>query len=81
MVSKSMIVTRIEIADDLYVRIGSITGISSQQMAISEIGVAFPDDSWGDQSRFGYPFTVSFTHGTSTFVSFVLFIARIVVHS
>ena len=34
-------------------------GISSKQMAISEIGVSFPDDSFGKESRFGIPFTVS----------------------
>eukprot|EP00118_Oscarella_pearsei_P028851 m.3100 g.3100 ORF g.3100 m.3100 type:complete len:442 (+) comp9050_c0_seq2:79-1404(+) len=37
--------------------IGSITGISSSQMAISEIGVSFPDSSFGSDSRFGVPFT------------------------
>jgi len=37
--------------------IGSITGMSSQQMAISEIGVYFPDETWGEETRFGYPFT------------------------
>jgi len=37
--------------------IGSMTGMSSQKMAISEIGVSFPDDSFGEESRFGYPFT------------------------
>lgn len=37
--------------------IGSITGISSVQMAISEIGVTFPDDTFGKESRFGIPFT------------------------
>ncbi|XP_076461219.1 protein dcd1B-like isoform X2 [Babylonia areolata] len=37
--------------------IGSITGMSSQQMAISEIGVSFPDKSFGSESRFGVPFT------------------------
>ena len=39
--------------------IGSITGISSYQLAISEIGVSFPDDTFGKESRFGTPFTVS----------------------
>jgi hypothetical protein len=38
--------------------IGSITGMSSVQVAISEIGVSFPDDSFGHESRFGIPFTV-----------------------
>ncbi len=38
--------------------IGSISGISSAQMAISEIGVYFADESFGEESRFGYPFTV-----------------------
>lgn len=37
--------------------IGSITGISSVKMAISEIGVSFPDDTFGKESRFGIPFT------------------------
>eukprot|EP00051_Salpingoeca_urceolata_P026450 m.477358 g.477358 ORF g.477358 m.477358 type:complete len:444 (+) comp20814_c0_seq1:1427-2758(+) len=37
--------------------LGSITGISSKQMAISEIGVTFPDDTFGKESRFGNPFT------------------------
>jgi len=33
-------------------------GMSSVQMAISEIGVSFPDDTFGHESRFGVPFTV-----------------------
>jgi isopenicillin-N N-acyltransferase like protein len=37
--------------------VGSITGISSQKMAISEIGVSFPDATFGKDSRFGTPFT------------------------
>eukprot|EP00058_Branchiostoma_floridae_P015574 XP_002601062.1 hypothetical protein BRAFLDRAFT_75498 [Branchiostoma floridae] len=37
--------------------IGSITGMSEKKMAISEIGVSFPDDSFGAESRFGVPFT------------------------
>mmetsp|Transcript_131156 Transcript_131156/g.184994 ORF Transcript_131156/g.184994 Transcript_131156/m.184994 type:complete len:443 (-) Transcript_131156:72-1400(-) len=37
--------------------VGSITGMSSEQMAISEIGVSFPDDTFGKESRFGIPFT------------------------
>ncbi|EGD79182.1 hypothetical protein PTSG_09912 [Salpingoeca rosetta] len=37
--------------------IGSITGMNSKQMAISEIGVAFPDSTFGKESRFGIPFT------------------------
>ena len=36
------------------------SGISSQKMAISEIGVSFPDESFGKESRFGIPFTVSY---------------------
>ena len=28
-------------------------------MAISEIGVSFPDETFGEESRFGTPFTVS----------------------
>ncbi|XP_077988523.1 protein dcd1A-like [Glandiceps talaboti] len=37
--------------------VGSITGMSSPQMAISEIGVYFSDDTFGKESRFGIPFT------------------------
>eukprot|EP00698_Gefionella_okellyi_P003886 TRINITY_DN135_c0_g1_i1.p1 TRINITY_DN135_c0_g1~~TRINITY_DN135_c0_g1_i1.p1 ORF type:complete len:449 (+),score=102.01 TRINITY_DN135_c0_g1_i1:33-1379(+) len=37
--------------------VGSITGMSERQMAISEIGVSFPDDTFGSESRFGVPFT------------------------
>jgi isopenicillin-N N-acyltransferase-like protein len=37
--------------------IGALTGQSSAQMAISEIGVAFPDASFGKESRIGTPFT------------------------
>ncbi|XP_071103866.1 protein dcd1B-like isoform X1 [Haliotis cracherodii] len=37
--------------------IGSITGMNSVKMAISEIGVSFPDASFGKESRFGIPFT------------------------
>lgn len=33
-------------------------GVSSQRLAISEIGVSFPDDTFGEESRFGVPFTV-----------------------
>ena len=33
--------------------------MSSVKMAISEIGVSFPDDTFGKESRFGVPFTVS----------------------
>jgi hypothetical protein len=37
--------------------IGSISGVSDQQLSIHEIGVAFPDDSFGGESRIGVPFT------------------------
>ncbi|XP_067686914.1 protein dcd1B-like [Haliotis asinina] len=37
--------------------VGSITGMNSVKMAISEIGVSFPDSSFGKESRFGIPFT------------------------
>lgn len=33
-------------------------GFSEQSMAICEIGVSFPDDTFGKESRFGIPFTV-----------------------
>eukprot|EP00948_MAST-09A_sp_MAST-9A-sp1_P004194 g4194.t1 len=49
--------------------IGSITGMSEAQTAISEIGVSFPDSTFGKESRFGVPFTfllrdiLQFDHG------------------
>jgi hypothetical protein len=36
--------------------IGSVTGFNSEQMAISEIGVTYPDDTFGNESRQGIPF-------------------------
>jgi hypothetical protein len=36
--------------------IGCLSGMSSTQLAISEIGVSFPDDTFGSESRFGVPF-------------------------
>jgi len=37
--------------------IGALSGQSSAQMAISEIGVSYPDASFGEESRIGIPFT------------------------
>lgn len=37
--------------------VGSITGMSSQAMGISEIGVSYPDSTFGDESPDGVPFT------------------------
>jgi len=37
--------------------VGSFSGMSSVQMATSEIGVAFPDSTFGEESRIGVPFT------------------------
>jgi len=36
--------------------IGGLTGVSSAQLGISEIGVAYPDSTFGSESRFGVPF-------------------------
>ncbi|GMH66096.1 hypothetical protein TrST_g10202 [Triparma strigata] len=36
--------------------IGSVTGFNEQKMSISEIGVTFPDDTFGKESRHGTPF-------------------------
>jgi len=36
--------------------IGGLTGMSDRQLGISEIGVSYPDDSFGSQSRIGIPF-------------------------
>jgi len=37
--------------------IGSFSGMSSVPTATSEIGVSYPDDTFGSESRFGIPFT------------------------
>lgn len=37
--------------------LGVLSGVSEQQMAVSEIGVSYPDTSFGKESRFGNPFT------------------------
>jgi len=37
--------------------VGSITGVNSEQMSIHEIGVAMPDNTFGDESSSGVPFT------------------------
>ena len=37
--------------------IGSITGINEKMLAISEIGVSHPDNTFGRESRHGIPFT------------------------
>jgi len=36
--------------------IGGLTGLSQTQLGISEIGVAYPDSSFGEESRIGVPF-------------------------
>jgi isopenicillin-N N-acyltransferase-like protein len=36
--------------------IGGLTGVSQAQLGISEIGVAYPDSSFGEESRIGVPF-------------------------
>jgi hypothetical protein len=36
--------------------VGSISGMSSSQTAISEIGVSYPDETFGDEDPFGVPF-------------------------
>jgi len=36
--------------------VGAMTGLSAASTAISEIGVSFPDSTFGDESRFGVPF-------------------------
>ncbi|CAE7921102.1 dcd1A, partial [Symbiodinium sp. KB8] len=37
--------------------IGTLSGQSDQHMAVSEIGISFPDSSFGNESRIGVPFT------------------------
>ena len=36
--------------------IGSVSGFNSAKLSISEIGVSFPDDTFGEESRHGTPF-------------------------
>jgi len=36
--------------------VGGLTGISETLLGISEIGVAYPDNTFGTESRIGYPF-------------------------
>jgi hypothetical protein len=36
--------------------IGGLTGVSSTQLGISEIGVSYPDSTFGSESRIGTPF-------------------------
>jgi len=36
--------------------IGGLTGMNENRLAISEIGVAYPDESFGEESRIGIPF-------------------------
>ena len=50
-------------------------------MAISEIGVSYPDDTFGKESRFGIPFTVCWEKITIVFkslrlLSFTVYIKR-----
>eukprot|EP00759_Apiculatamorpha_spiralis_P007291 PhF_6_TR14275/c0_g1_i2/m.22959 len=36
--------------------VGALTGVSDRQLGISEIGVSYPDASFGNESRVGVPF-------------------------
>jgi len=36
--------------------LGALTGVSQRQLGISEIGVSFPDSTFGKESRVGIPF-------------------------
>lgn len=38
--------------------IGGLSGVSEAQLGISEIGVSFPDSTFGSESRIGVPFIV-----------------------
>lgn len=37
--------------------IGVLSGVNEHQLAVSEIGVYFSDETFGKESRFGNPFT------------------------
>jgi len=36
--------------------VGSITGVSANQLSIHEIGVSYPDESFGERNTYGIPF-------------------------
>lgn len=36
---------------------GSLNGVNEQRLSTSEIGVSFPDETFGKESRYGVPFT------------------------
>ena len=42
--------------------VGGLTGVSQTKLGISEIGVDFPDSTFGSESRIGVPFVVPFFH-------------------
>ena len=46
--------------------------MSSNKMAISEIGVTFPDETFGSESRFGVPFTVHWKYDIKSHNMFCL---------
>lgn len=37
--------------------VGVLSGVNEHKMAVSEIGVSYPDSTFGKESRFGNPFT------------------------
>lgn len=53
--------------------IGGLTGMSATQLGISEIGVAYPDATFGSESRVGYPFIVRCA-GSLSLIPNVLFL-------
>ena len=53
-----LLVTRTICSVDTQPSLSSALGFSSLSLAISEIGVSFPDETFEKESRFGIPFTV-----------------------
>lgn len=37
--------------------VGSLSGVNEAQLSVHEIGVAFPDETWGNETTEGVPFT------------------------
>lgn len=56
----------------LFGRLTYFVGISDAQLGISEIGVGYPDSTFGEESRIGVPFIVRFDTKFLTNKKFIL---------
>lgn len=66
----SLILEFWDLLEDLLVYLFGICihslGISDAQLGISEIGVGYPDSTFGEESRIGVPFIVRFFYNLHT---------------